>query len=229
MPTILHIDASARSWHPNGERHQSISRHLAHLAVTTLEKKITDCDVIYLDLAKEPPEFINEQWIAACFSEAPTAEQNKALTQSDQYIAELEQADIIVLSSPMYNYGMPAVLKAWFDQVIRINKTFSFDLARGDYPLEPILSGKQLILCTSWGEFDFAKGKERAHLNHLSPHIEQLSPYLGVDKFYEISSEYQEFSDQRHKASLEAAQLTVVEKAVEVAESLAETYSTAMT
>ncbi|WP_415897831.1 FMN-dependent NADH-azoreductase [Neptuniibacter sp. QD57_21] len=224
MPTILHIDASARGWQPNGEKHQSISRYIAHLAVTTFKKMIPDCDVIYRDLAKKPPEFINEQWIAACFSESPTAEQNKALAQSDQYIAEIEQADIIVLSSPMYNYGMPAVLKAWFDQVIRINKTFSFDLARGDYPLEPILSGKQLILCTSWGEFDFAKGKERAHLNHLSPHIEQLSPYLGVDKFYEISSEYQEFSDQRHKASLEAAQL----KAVELAHSIAETYATAV-
>ena len=37
----------------------------------------------------------------------------------------------------MYNYGMPAQLKAWFDQIIRINKIFDFDLARGDFPLQP--------------------------------------------------------------------------------------------
>ncbi len=49
----------------------------------------------------------------------------------------------------MYNYGMPAALKAWFDQIIRINKTFTFDLARGDFPLEPIMSGKTLVLLTS--------------------------------------------------------------------------------
>ena len=205
MATILHIDASARSWHPNGEKHQSISRELAHIAVSTMRKKLKDSEVIYHDLADNPPAFITSEWIAGCFAEAPTLAQKEALAQSDVYISEIEQADIIVISSPMYNYGMPAVLKAWFDQVIRINKTFSFDLTRGDYPLAPILSGKKLILCTSCGEFDFSKGKTRAHLNHLGPHIEQLSPYLGANEYYEISSEYQEFSDQRHKDSLKAA------------------------
>ena len=53
---------------------------------------------------------------------------------------------------------MPAALKAWFDQVVRIDKTFTFDLTRGDAPLEPILVGKTLILLTSWGEFGFAAG-----------------------------------------------------------------------
>lgn len=206
MTTILHIDASARSWHPDGNKHQSISRQLAHIAVNAMQEKLTQSEVIYHDLAENPPNFINEQWIAGCFSETPTPAQKRALEQSDRYISEIEKADIIVISSPMYNYGMPAVLKAWFDQVIRINKTFSFDLARGDYPLEPILSEKKLILCTSCGEFDFSKGKERAHLNHLGPHIEQLSPYLGADEYYEINSEYQEFSDQRHADSLQAAQ-----------------------
>jgi len=61
---------------------------------------------------------------------------------SDILIGELVQSEIIVITTPMYNYGMPASLKAWFDQVIRINKTFSFDLARGDKPIEPIQNGK---------------------------------------------------------------------------------------
>jgi FMN-dependent NADH-azoreductase len=53
----------------------------------------------------------------------------------------------------MHNYGMPAVLKAWFDQVVRIQKSFTFDLARGDRPLEPILSGKTLVALNSCGQF----------------------------------------------------------------------------
>ncbi|MDQ8184589.1 NAD(P)H-dependent oxidoreductase [Pelagicoccus sp. SDUM812002] len=53
------------------------------------------------------------------------------LEWSDLAIAELDSADIMVLGAPMYNYGMPSALKAWFDQVVRIGKTFTFDLARG--------------------------------------------------------------------------------------------------
>lgn len=49
----------------------------------------------------------------------------------------------------MYNYGMPSPLTAWFDKVIRIGKTFTFDLARGDAPLAPIMSGKR---CRAWSK-----------------------------------------------------------------------------
>ena len=111
----------------------------------------------------------------------------------------------VLISSPMYNYGMPAVLKAWFDQVIRVNKTFSFDLARGDFPLEPMMSGKTLVLISSSGEFGFEVGGIREKMNHLGPHIEVLGKYLGVEAFYEIQSEYQEFDDARHEKSVKDA------------------------
>jgi len=111
----------------------------------------------------------------------------------------------ILLSTPMYNYGMPAALKAWFDQVIRVNKTFTFDLSRGDFPLQPILSGKTMILVASCGEFGFHVGGVREKMNHLGPHIKVASQYLGIKDYYEIRSEYQEFGDQRHKESLNNA------------------------
>jgi len=163
--------------------------------------------VIYRDLGLHPPEFISQEWIAAVFTadEKKTSEQKSLLALSETLIDEVDKADIIVLSSPMYNYGMPATLKAWFDQVIRINKTFTFDLARGDFPLEPMMSGKKLILITSSGEFGFEIGGIREKMNHLGPHFETLGKYLGIDEFYEIKSEYQEFSDKRHEKSLQHA------------------------
>jgi FMN-dependent NADH-azoreductase len=112
------------------------------------------------------------------------------------------------MGAPMYNYGMPASLKAWFDQVARVNKTFSFDLSRGDQPIEPILYGKQLVLFTSSGEFDFQNGGSRSEKNHLVPHIKACAHYLGVDPesdFYHIGIEYQEFKDQRHEDSKKQA------------------------
>lgn len=116
-------------------------------------------------------------------------------------IGEVTRSDVIVIATPMYNYGMPAALKAWFDQVIRVNETFSFDLARGDWPLEPVLSGKQLVVLASFGEFGFEAGGIREAFNHLQPHIVTCSRYLGVDRDHFVGIEYQEFGDSRHERS----------------------------
>jgi FMN-dependent NADH-azoreductase len=97
---------------------------------------------------------------------------------------------------------MPAQLKAWFDQIVRINKTFDFDLSRGDFPLQPLLAGKTLIIVSSSGEFGFEKGGIREDANHLAPHLRTLSKYIGADTIYEITSEYQEFGDERHRRSV---------------------------
>ncbi|MEZ8306930.1 FMN-dependent NADH-azoreductase [Vibrio splendidus] len=204
MRTILKIDTSARRTDNEIEGYNSISKTLS---TSFIDKWITinsKDKVIYRDLGLNPPDFISQDWIAAVFTpeEKRTLVQKALLFLSDTLIDELKRADIIVISSPMYNYGMPAVLKAWFDQVVRINKTFTFDLKRGDFPIEPIMSGKTLVLISSSGEFGFEVGGVREAMNHLAPHVKTLSKYLGVDEFHEIASEYQEFSDERHKQSL---------------------------
>lgn len=146
-----------------------------------------------------------------------TIEQNALISLSDELIDEVIKADIILLSTPMYNYGMPAALKAWFDQVIRVNKTFTFDLSRGDFPLQPVLSGKTMVLIASCGEFGFHAGGIREKMNHLGPHIKVASQYLGIEKFYEIRSEYQEFGDQRHIQSLNDAHAEITNLVAQLA------------
>ena len=151
------------------QEYNSISKALSANFIHKWQVANDEDKVIYRDVGLNPPEFISQEWIAAVFTpdERKTDEQKNLLTLSDTLIEEVAQANIIVISSPMYNYGMPAVLKAWFDQVIRINKTFSFDLARGDFPIEPIMSGKKLVLITSSGEFGFEIGGIREKMNHL--------------------------------------------------------------
>lgn len=218
MKTILHIDASARLTTNSLAEYNSISKSLA---ATFIDKWLThnaEDKVIHRDVGVNPPDFISQDWIAAVFTpdDAKTDEQKELLSLSDTLISELEEADVIVMSSSMYNYGMPATLKAWFDQVIRIHKTFTFDLARGDYPLEPIMSGKTLVLLTSSGEFGFGPGGMREKMNHLGPHIQTLSHYLGVNAFHEINAEYQEFNDERHKTSVANAHDAAAKLAVEL-------------
>jgi len=213
MTTILHIDSSAR-------KRRSISRALAKEFTTQWHAKYPNDQFIYRDIGNKPPKFISENWIAAVFTseDKRTAKQSSILALSDMLIEELTKADIILISTPMYNYGMPASLKAWVDQVVRINKTFTFDLNRGDFPLEPTMSGKILVLLTSSGEFGFDIGGVREKMNHLGPHFHAIKKYLGVDKQYEIRVEYQEFGDKRHEQSKENAYLMIPEIIKKIAE-----------
>jgi FMN-dependent NADH-azoreductase len=202
MTTILHLDASAR-------RSRSISRDLSRMFVEAWLAERRDDRVIYRDLALDPPPHVSEEWIAAAFTppEARAAAMRSVLQWSDAAIAEVEAAGLIVMGAPMYNYGMPSALKAWLDQVVRVGRTFSFDLARGDWPLEPILSGKRLVVVSARGEFGFAPGGVRHAWNNLDPHIATCARYLGVAEgaVDTITVEYQEFGDERHCHSLAGA------------------------
>jgi FMN-dependent NADH-azoreductase len=211
MTTILHIDASAQT-------DRSISRNLSAQFMKTWLAERPEVTVVRRDLSETPPSFITGEWIAACFTPEGdrTAEMHAALEESDELISELEAADIVVLGTPMYNYGMPAILKAWVDLVIRIGKTFTFDRARGDYPLEPIFSGKTLVALTSKGEFGFSKGCIREEMNYLDGHIEAVAHYLGISDLHFINSEFQEFADDRHEQSRNKAEADTVALANEL-------------
>jgi FMN-dependent NADH-azoreductase len=177
--------------------------------------------VIHRDVGLNPPAFINEAWIAAAFTDPAelTDSQKETLAESDALIDEIKSADVIALCAPMYNYSMPASLKAWFDLIARVGVTFSFDLSRGDTPIEPILTGKKLVVLSSRGEFGFAHGGERAHLNGLDPAIAASAHYLGADarKVETIAIEYQEFGDKRFEESVATAQARAKQAAGELA------------
>jgi FMN-dependent NADH-azoreductase len=203
VTTLLHIDASAR-----GAR--SLTRRLSRLFVDRWTARRPEDRVIRRDLAEDPPPLMTEAWIAAAFTSVAErdAAMRAALAWSDAAINELAAADLIVLGAPMYNYGMPASLKAWIDQIVRVGRTFSFDLARGDHPIAPILSGKRMVVLSSRGEFGFAPGGLNAERNHLDPHVRTVAPYLGVAArdIRQIAIEHQEFHDERHRRSVAEAE-----------------------
>jgi FMN-dependent NADH-azoreductase len=199
---LLAINAS-----PRGER--SLSRRLATAFVAQwLALRPRDV-ILERDVGIDHPPLLTEEWIAACFTpeDKRTPDQRGVLAYSDAAIGELTRTDIIVIATPRYNYGMPAALKAWFDQVIRINRTFSFDPAEKTWPLSPLLTGKKLVLLSASGEFAFHAGGLRESWEHLESHVRTCARYLGVaaKDVHHVAIEYQEFGDERHRASLEAA------------------------
>ena len=211
MTSILRIDASAR-------KNRSLSRTLADQFIESWLAQNPGDRITIRDVGTNPPPPISEDWIAAAFSPEPNSQERAVLALSDLLIEEVDQAHLIVIATPMYNYGMPSALKAWFDQVIRVDKTFTFDLGRGDKPLEPIFKGKTLVILTASGEFGFGKGGLNESSNHLVPHIETCAKYLGADNVHHLGIEYQEFGDDRHKHSLAEAHnaATILAKSLQI-------------
>ncbi|MEP2028349.1 MAG: NAD(P)H-dependent oxidoreductase [Paracoccaceae bacterium] len=157
--TILHIDASART-------EGSISRDLSSRIVERLEA----ADVIRRDLAAPLP-LITGEWVSANFTPANDrdAAQRATLTLSDQLVAEIKAAEIIVIGTPIYNFAVPAALKAWIDLIARAGVTFEYT-ANGPNGL---LAGKRVVVAVASGgtkvgsELDFATG----YLRHIMSFI----------------------------------------------------------
>lgn len=204
MTTLLRIDASAQL------EERSLTRHLTKLFTRTFLAKAPETRVITRDVGLNPIPAIDHKFIHAAFTPPEDREpwMNERLSLSDELIEEVIASDVVVMGAPMYNYGMPTALKGWIDHVARIGKTFSFDLSRGDMPIEPILSGKRLIVLSSRGEFGFAPGGVRAHLNALDPALAACAHYFGVARkdIETVAIEYQEFKDDRHQLSVETAE-----------------------
>ena len=215
MPTLLRIDSSAQL------EERSLTRQLTGIFTRTFLAKAPETQVITRDVGATPIPAIDHRFIHAAFTPPDAREpwMNERLALSDELVAEVEAADILVMGVPMYNYGMPTALKGWIDQVARIGKTFSFDLARGDTPIEPILSGKRLVVLSARGEFGFAQGGVRAHLNSLDLGLAACAHYFGVasEDIDTIAIEYQEFKDVRHQASVETAEARTGDLATKLA------------
>ncbi|MCK9685370.1 FMN-dependent NADH-azoreductase [Scleromatobacter humisilvae] len=202
MINVLAIDSSARN-------EGSLSREMSKLFLKHWQVHRPRDTLIRRDVGTSPPPMLTEAWIAACFTpdEQQTEQQKEVLRYSDEAIDELKRAEVIVVSAPRYNYGMPAALKAWFDQVIRIRRTFSFDRTETTWPLSPLLSGKKLVLLTASGEFGFGVGGIREDREHLESHVRTCAHYIGVARtdLHCVAIEFQEFGDQRHRHSISDA------------------------
>ena len=150
---ILRIDASARTA-------GSVTRDLNDQVVNALAGN-EPVDVVLRDLTNALPQ-VTEDWVGANFtaSEDRDDDQRRTLELSDSLVAELRGADTLVIGLPIYNFGVPASLKAWVDLIARVGETFRYT-ENGPVGL---LSGKRAIVAVSSGgtklgsDIDFATG-----------------------------------------------------------------------
>lgn len=101
----------------------SVSIGFADDVVARLLQRLPSARVERRDLAADPPPFVDPDFCSAIAD--PSGGAAAAFATSEILIRELEQADAVVIATPMHNYTVPAVLKAWIDQIVRIHRSFA--------------------------------------------------------------------------------------------------------
>ena len=163
---ILQINSSARS---NG----SESTRLADNIVAKLSAANPGATIVRRDLAANPHPVIDEPTLQALFTPADqrTAEQAARVALDDALIAQVQAADVVVIGSPMYNFGITVQLKSWFDAIARAGVTFNYT-ATGPVGL---LTGKKVYVALARGGM---------HRNGPSdtqqPHVKMFLNFLGM-------------------------------------------------
>ncbi len=171
---ILEVSAS-------GRHSGSVSRKLTGELVAALRQDAGDAGLHRRDL-NDGISLVDEDWIAANFTdpEARTPMQRAALSESDVLVAEVQAADVIVIGSPVYNFGVPAALKAWIDMIARARLTFRYT----DNGPEGLLRGKKAYIVIATGgvtvdsEYDFA-----------TPYLRQALGFIGITDVEVIAAE----------------------------------------
>ena len=215
MTTLLHIDASAR-------RH-SISREVSAAFAHAWRAQHPDGDYLYRDLATDPVPYIDEAWTQLCDAVlaqgsteldriaglARTPAQASAWNIVAPLLTELQAADVVLIGTPMYNYSIPAALKAWLDQVTfpRMSlapRRFVIAAARGgaysdrspkaafDYQqryLRDFLAGHFAVTDTAFITAELVNSRQDPALAHLREDHER-SYALAVETARRLGKEY---------------------------------------
>lgn len=192
---ILRIDASARH---NG----SVTRSLADETMDYLAEA-GPVRIHSRNVAAGIP-FIDETWVAANFTpvEARNSEQRAKLELSDELIGEINAADTLVIATPIYNFGIPATLKAWVDQIARAGVTFKYTESG---PVGLLDNKRAIILVASGGtpvgsDMDFA-----------TSYLKFVLGFIGIDDVTIIAADAmgRNAEEKRAQASLEIKNLKV--------------------
>lgn len=162
---ILHLDSSAR-------REGSVGRQLSQRLAAGLRGRVADANITHRDLDASLP-LLDEALLTAMNKDPAerTSEEQAQAAVADGLISELEQADVVVLGVPIYNFGVPAALKAWIDLIARARRTFRYT---DQGPLGLLADRPVYLVVTSGGtaidsDADFA-----------TPYLRQVLGFVGL-------------------------------------------------
>ncbi len=163
---VLEISASAR-------QDGSISRRLSADLLDALEQRHGDVRITRRDLSAGLP-FVDEAWVDANTTpeEQRSEAQREVLAFSDELVAELQAADVVVIAAPIYNFSVPAVLKAWIDMIARARLTFRYT----EGGVVGLLEGKKAYVIAPSGGVPIGSPADFA-----TPYLRHALGFVGID------------------------------------------------
>jgi FMN-dependent NADH-azoreductase len=175
---ILIVEASPRGT-------ESASRQLTHELKERLKTRYPEARFVERDLAKDPLPHLDYRTVEAIFTrDQGEAESLKgALHLSDQVTAELLSSDLLVIASPLWNFGLPSSLKAWVDHIVRPGQTFRYT-AEG---AEGLALGKRAILVLASGGV-FTQGPWKAW-DTEEPYLRLILSFIGITDVETVRAE----------------------------------------
>ncbi len=190
---ILEVSAS-------GRRADSVSRMLSRDLIAALESRHGAVAVTRRDLA-DGVGLVDEAWISANFTaeEERTAAQRDRLAASDALVAELQQADVVIIGAPIYNFGIPASLKAWVDMISRARLTFRYT----ENGPEGLLQGKKAYVVVASGGVPVDSSVDFA-----TPYLRQALRFVGITDIEIIAADQ---LNQNAADSIDAARARIAD------------------
>jgi FMN-dependent NADH-azoreductase len=195
MKTLLQINASIFA---DGSQ----STRLADRFVAGWRAHHPGASVIVRDLGREPVPHLTAERFGAFLAkpEERTAAQREAVAQSDQLIDELKRADVVVVGLPMYNFGVPSTLKAYFDHIARAGMTFRYT-ATGAVGL---LTGKKAyVFATRGGMY------AGTPLDTQTTFVRDFLRFIGIADVEFVYVEGLAIGADRKEAALQEAQVAI--------------------
>ena len=182
MNNILVINASAR-------KERSVSRFMTNAFVEHWKAKNPNDYFTYREIGQSNIPHVTEQWIAGAFKPADlrTKEDLEALSISNELVAELKAADVIVLGSPMYNWSVPSALKAYIDQIIRANETVLISKDDIRNPYTGLLKNKKVYLLMVRGNYGYDPGDFYEHMDFQTKYLKTVFGIMGIDDVQHVA------------------------------------------
>lgn len=190
MRSILQINSSL--FGGNGQS----SKLAAEFAGTLAES--TGARLVVRDLANDPPPHLTAERFGAFTTPASqrTVEQQRHVAESDALIEELRRADVIVLGLPMYNFGVPSTLRAYFDHLARAGVTFRYTAAGP----EGLLTGKKAYVFATRG------GRHAGTASDMqSAYVRQFLGFIGITEVEFIYAEGLALGPEQREQAIAAA------------------------
>nr|WP_295372592.1 FMN-dependent NADH-azoreductase [uncultured Sphingosinicella sp.] len=192
MTKVLIIDSAA-----TGEA--SVSRKLTAEFAEQLRKADAGVRITHRDIGAAPIPHLTAETVGVIRgAEAESDAARSAAALSDQLVAEVKNADLIVIGAPMYNFGISSTLKAWFDHILRAGITFRYT-AEGP---EGLVHAKAVVVETRAG---FYSDGPAAAMDGQEPHLRTMLGFMGVKDVTFVRAEKLAFGPDAAAAAVSEA------------------------